>query len=125
MKKGTWIDVYPKSSISETGQIQLEFERKQQELLDLSHRLLYVTMQLVKSDGSELDGGTKVGPVNLFHHSLFEQLDITLNVRTLSDGSSTYPYRVYLGTFLSFEDKAKSTHLTSPISLFCKDWSDG
>ena len=75
-------------------------------------------MQLVKSDGSELHGGTKVGPVNLFLHSLSGQLDITLNGRTISDGSSTCPYQAYLETLLSCGKEAKNIHLTS--SLFYK-----
>ena len=73
----------------------------------------------MKSDGSEIDGGSKVAPVNLFLHSLFGQLDIELNDRTISDGSSTYPYQAYLETLLSYGEEAKSTHLTS--SLFYKD----
>ena len=52
------------ASISDTGPIEFELEGEQQEFLDVAHTLLYVTIPLVKSDGSELDGGTKVGPVN-------------------------------------------------------------
>ena len=73
----------------------------------------------MKSDGSELDGGTKISPVNLFLHSLFGRPDINLNGRTISDGSSTYPYRAYLETLLSYGEEAESTHLTS--SPFYKD----
>ena len=73
----------------------------------------------MKSDGSELDGGAKVDPVNLFLHSLFGQLDISLNGRTISGESITYPYRTYLETLLSYGEEAKSTHLTP--SLFYKD----
>ena len=67
----------------------------------------------MKSGGSEIDGGSKVAPVNLFVHSLFGQLDIDLNGRTISNGSSTYPYRAYLETLLSYAEGAKSTQLTS------------
>ena len=91
VKKDTLVDVHPTVSISDTGAINFEFKGKQQEFLDLAHTLLYFTMQLVKSDGSEVDGGSKVAAVNLFLHSLFEQLDIDLNGRTTSDGSITYP----------------------------------
>ena len=87
MEKGTWVDVHPVRSVSDTGPVEFEFERKQQEFLDLAHMVLYVTVQLVKSDRSEADGGSKVAPVNL--DSLFGQLDIHLNGRTVSDGSST------------------------------------
>ena len=80
-------------------------------------------VQLVKSDGLEIDGGSKVAPVNLFLHFLFGQLDINWNGRTISDGSSTYPYRGYLETLISYREEAKSTHLTS--ALFYKDTADG
>ena len=96
VEKEIWVDVHQIASVSDTGPIDFEFEGKQQEFLDLAHTLLYVTILLVKSDGSELDGGSNVGPVNLFLHLLFGQLDISLNGRTISDGSSTYPYRAYL-----------------------------
>ena len=76
----------------------------------------------MKSDGSEIAGGSKVVPVNLFLHSLFGLLDIDLNGRTISDGSSTYPYRAYLETLLNYGEEAKSTHLIS--SLFYKDTAE-
>ena len=75
--------------------------------------------QLVKSDGSEIDGGSKVSPSEPFLHSLFGQLYINLNGRTISDGSSTYPYRAYLETLSSYGEEATSTHLTA--FLFYKD----
>ena len=73
----------------------------------------------MQSDGSELDCGAKVDPVNLFFHSLLGQLGISLNGRTISDGSSTFPYRAYLETLLSYGEEAKTIRLTS--SLFYKD----
>ena len=84
VEKGTWVDVHLIVSVSDTGPIEFELEGKQQEFLYLAHMLQYVIIQLVKSDGS-------VGPVILFLHLLFGQLDINLNSRTISDGSSTYP----------------------------------
>ena len=42
-----------------------------------------------------------------------------MNSGTISEGSSTYPYRAYLETLLSYGEEVKSTHLTS--SLFYKD----
>ena len=71
MEKGTWVDVHPIASVSDTGPIEFEFEGKQQEFLDLAHTLLYVNIQPVKSDGPEMDAGSKVGPVSLsFIHYL-------------------------------------------------------
>ena len=42
-----------------------------------------------------------------------------MNGKTIPDESSTYPYRAYLETFLSYGEEAESTYLTS--SLFYKD----
>ena len=55
--KGTWVDVHPIAFVSDTGPIKFESEGKQQEFLNLAHMLLYVTVQLVKSNESEVDGG--------------------------------------------------------------------
>ena len=60
VEKGTWFDVHPIASVSDIGPIEFAFEGKQQELVDLAHTLLYVMVQLVRSDGSEIDGGSKV-----------------------------------------------------------------
>ena len=48
VEKGTWADVHPMASVSDSGPIELKFEGKQQEFLDLTHTLRYVTIQLVK-----------------------------------------------------------------------------
>ena len=34
VEKGTWVDVHPIASVSDTGPIEFEFEGKQQEFLD-------------------------------------------------------------------------------------------
>ena len=108
---GTWADVHSIASVSDTGTFEFESKEKQQEFFDLAHTLLNVTVQLVKSDGSKIDCDSKVAPVILFLHSLFGQLDIDLKGRTISDGSSTYPYSAYLETLLSYGEKAESTDL--------------
>ena len=89
VEKGIWVDVHQLAFVSDTGPIEFESEEKQQNFSDLTYTLLCVTVQLVKSDGSEKDGGSKVAPVKLFLHSLFGQLDIDLNGRTISDESCT------------------------------------
>ena len=43
-EKGTWVDVHTIASVSDTAPTKFDFEGKQQELLDLAHTLLYVTI---------------------------------------------------------------------------------
>jgi len=41
--------------------------------------MLYVKAKLTAMDGANLAADAAVGPVNLFLHSLFSQVDISLN----------------------------------------------
>ena len=117
--KGIWVDACPIAFVLDSRQIGFEFEGKQREFLDLAYTLLYVSIQLVKTNGSEINSGNKVVPVNVFLHTSFGQLGITLGVGMILDGSSTYHYRAYLETLLSYGEETKNTYLTS--FLFHKD----
>lgn len=51
--------------------------------LDLSGSQLYVKLREVKADGAALVESDKVGPVNLFLHSLFFAVEITLQSKVI------------------------------------------
>ena len=54
-----------------------------EEYLDLAKTQLLVKAKITKANGTALDAETKVGPVNLFLHSLFSQVDVSLNERII------------------------------------------
>ena len=60
-----------------------------------------------------------MGPVNLWMHALFSQVEVYLNNKLVSPSSTSYPYRAYMETVLNFSKDAKASHLTS--ALFYKD----
>lgn len=60
-----------------------------------------------------------MGPTNLFLHSLFSQVAVSLNERLISSSTDTYAYRAMLETLLNYGDEAKKSQLT--MSLFYKD----
>ena len=74
---------------------------------------LFVEAQIVNTDGSNLDPDTDVGPVNLWMHSLFSDVNVSLNEKLVSPPSSMYPYRAYIETLLSYRPAAKESQLTS------------
>jgi hypothetical protein len=47
--------------------------------IDLSRTLLYLKVQILKKDGTRVDPETKIAPVNLTAHTLFNQVDVLLN----------------------------------------------
>ena len=63
--------------------------------------------------------GFVVGLVILFLHSLFSQMDISLNGTLITSSTNTYPYRAMVETLLSYGMDAKTFQLTS--ALYYKD----
>jgi hypothetical protein len=79
-----------------------------------------VHAKLTNVDGSDTDGGDSVGPVNLMLHSLFSQIDVALNGKTITSSTSTYVYRAMVEeTLLDYGEPAKESQLTA--ALFYKD----
>jgi len=54
---------------------------------------LHVHVKIVKADGSNIGSNvnTTVAPVNLLLHSMFSQVDISLNGTLISNSTNTYP----------------------------------
>ena len=119
ISKGQWIEYHPLSNITDTGPIEFNVSGSGEEYLDLARTQLYVKAKITKPNGTNLDPDTQVGPVNLFLHSLFSQVDVSLNERLISPSTNTYPYRAMLETLLNYGEEAKTSQLS--MSLFYKD----
>ena len=87
--------------------------------MDLANVLLYVRAKIVKNNNGDLAAAATSAPVNLLLHSMFSQVDVTLNGTLISASTNTYPYRWMLETLLSYGEDAKKSQLTS--ELFYKD----
>lgn len=119
IEKGQWIEFHPLANIRDGGPLEFNISGSGEEYMDLSMTRLYVKVKIVKNDGSYLPEDEPVGPINLFLHSLFSQVDISLNERIISSSSNTYPYRAYIETLLNYGEEAKKTLLSS--ECFYKD----
>ena len=119
ISKGQWIEYHPLSNITDTGPIEFNVAGSGEEYLDLARTQLYVKIKITKPNDANLDPDTQVGPVNLFLHSPFSQVDVTLNERMIFPSTNTYPYRAMLETLLNYREEAKPSQLS--MSLFYKD----
>jgi len=81
--------------------------------------MLYVKVKISKPDNTSLDAFAQAGPTNLFLHSLFSQVDISLNSTLIPSLTNTYPYRAMLKTLLSYDEDAKKSQLIS--AMYYKD----
>ena len=83
--------------------------------IDLANTYLFVEAQIMDDDDTTLDGGADVGPVNLWMHSLFSDVSVSLNENLVSPPTSLFPYRAYIETLLSYDPATKEFQLTGVI----------
>ena len=76
-------------------------------------------LEQTESSGSISRADASVVPVNLWLHSLFSHVDVSLNDRLLTPSMNTYLYWAYLGTLLSYGPAAKESYLSA--ALWSKD----
>ena len=122
MEQGSWVEYHPLTTVSDGSPIEFDISGSGEDYIDFSNTMLYVKAKLTAADGTALADDAAVGPVNLFLHSLFSQVDISLNGTLITASTNTYPYRAMLETLLSYGEDAKKSQLTS--ALFYKDQAD-
>ena len=119
IEHGQYVEYNPIAAIALGQLIEFNIPGGGQDYLDLANTQLYVKAQILRHNGNALADADDVGPVNLFLHSLFSEVDISLNDTQITSSNNTYPYRAYLETLLSYGPDAKASQLSS--SMYYKD----
>ena len=119
IESGSWAEYHPLSSIGDGAPIEFEVNETGEEYMDFANSHLYVKVKITQADGTNIANDAEVGPVNNFLHSLFSQVDISLNGTLITSSTNTYPYRAYIENLLSHGPDSKESQLTA--SLFYKD----
>ena len=99
--------------------IEFDVSSSGEDYIDFANSYLYVRAKLQRANGADLEDGDEVGPVNNFLHSMFSQIDVSLNGTLITSSTNTYPYRAYIENLLSYGVDAKESQLTA--ALFYKD----
>ena len=119
MNKGFWESVDPVASVQNSDTIEFICPANPDVYTDLANSYLHVKAKITKANGTNLEPDEQVGPVNLWLHALFSQVEVFLNNKLVTPSSTTYPYRAYMESILNFSKDAKLSQLTS--ALFYKD----
>ena len=109
-----WIHYKPISSITRNSPIEFAVPGNNDEYLDLAHTMLKLRVKITNDSPIPTTveaQAAQVGPVNNFLHSLFSQVDVSLNQKLVSRSNNNYAYRAYLETLLNYNDHARKTHL--------------
>ena len=109
-----WIHYKPISSITRNSPIEFHVPGNNDEYLDLAHTMLRIKASIVTGveiPENQIANAALVAPVNNFLHSIFSQVDVSLNQKLISSTGNNYAYRAYIETLLNYGDLAKKTHL--------------
>jgi hypothetical protein len=119
IESGKYVDYRPISSLTEGAPIEFDIASSGDDYVDFANSFLYVRVKIVRAGGAHLDPTDTIGPANNFLHSLFSQVDVSLNGTLITSSTNTYPYRAYIENLLTYGPAAKQSHLTG--CLFYKD----
>jgi len=114
-----WVEYQPLTSIFGNAPIEFGVVGSGEEYVDLSNVMLYLRAKIVRNNSGDLAADSTAAPVNLLLHSMFSQVDVSLNGTLISSSTNTYPYKSMLETLLSYGGNAKKSQLSA--ALFYKD----
>lgn len=115
IEESKWVEYLPLNSVTENrGPLEFMISGSGEEYVDLSETYLHIIAKITNKDGTVCTTKS-VGPVNLFLHSMFSQVETSLNERLISSSANTYAYRSYLETLLSYGASAKKSFLTAAM----------
>ncbi|XP_057335056.1 uncharacterized protein F54H12.2-like [Microplitis mediator] len=84
------------------------------EYIDLAHTIISLRVSITRETPVAASATPpKVGPINNFMHSIFNQVDVLFNQKRVSTPNNLYAYRAYIETLLSYGLDAKKSHLST------------
>ena len=108
-----WVEHSPVSTITSSSPIEFIVSGSGEDYMDLNNTLLEVKACIKTTNNSPVD--VAVALINNTLHSLFSQIDVSLNDVNVSSATTTYPYRAYIETHLNYGTDAKISRLQAAM----------
>ena len=83
--------------------------------MDFANTQLLIKAKITRGSVEDITDADHVGGVNLFLHSLFQLVDVSLNDVQVSQSAGTYAYRAYIESLLSYGPQTKTSQLTAAL----------
>ena len=97
---GKFEKIYLITKLEDPGPIEFLIENATDRFLNLRQSYQNIKFKVVNSNGSSLVADIKTGSSNCPIASLFQQVDVPLNVNLISSSTNTYAYRAILEVLL-------------------------
>ena len=78
VENGNWIEYHPLTTVDDSP-IEFDINGTGKDYIDLANTMLLVRAKIINMDGTDIADADPIGPVNLWLHSPFSQVDISLN----------------------------------------------
>jgi hypothetical protein len=85
------------------------------EYIDLKRSRLYLKARIKHANGNSLKSTECIGPFSNFLHSMFSQVDVTIQNKLITSTTTHYPYKAMSQNMLSYGTDAKKSQLTSQL----------
>lgn len=106
IEEGVWDTIQPHQYFEESPIIRFDIPGTNQNYIDLSQTELHVTCKFKNGDKDVL-------VVNNLLHSLFQQVQISLNNSPVENTNRCYAYRAYIENLLCYNKESKNTFLAN------------
>ena len=111
-----WIQYRPISQISNTGVMEFYIPGTSDRYINLKCSNLQIKGKIVKDDGSKLSDDEFVGLVNAPLHSIWSQIDLSLQQNVINNEVGTnYAYKAYLDLLLNKTSAQQSYQMSSQL----------
>jgi len=95
------------STPTDQGPYEFAISGAGEDCIDQLNTYVFVEAQIVNTDGPDLDADADVGPINVWMHSLFSDVSVSLSEKLITSPTSMYTCRAYIVTLLRYEPAAK------------------
>ena len=114
-----FMEVSPLAALTPLAPIEFFVSGSTDMYLDLNNTLLHLVCKITKADGSNIEAAARVATVAYPIATMFNQVDINLGDRLITQSDNMYAYRAYIESILNYSNDALDTHLSA--GLFYKD----
>ena len=115
-----YVEYHLLSSITDSVPIEFDVSSSGQNYLDFANTQLLIKANITRGNGNDITDANHVGGVNLFLHSLFQQVDVSLNDVQVSQSAGTYAHRAYIESLLRYGPQAKTTYSCIVLQEHCR-----
>jgi hypothetical protein len=112
---GNWYQFKPTSVDVDATQLEFRIPGQGDHYMDLARTLINIKLKVLKADDTAFASTDAIGPTNNLLDTLWSNIKVEFNQKTVSDSRNMYHYRSYIEDLFNFNSTAKESHQTASL----------